>query len=172
VKKILIAVDLQNDFITGALGTGEAVEMLPRAVRKIKEFDGPVIFTMDTHGENYLETAEGRKLPVTHCVKNTEGWQLAPEIKALVGDNRVVEKPTFGSMELPGLVMEFCRDELPEIEIIGICTDICVISNAMILKAAFPEASITVDSSCCAGVAPESHQRALGAMGACQIDII
>ena len=175
MKKLLIAVDLQNDFISGALGTAEARKMLPRAVQKIRDFSGEVFFTLDTHGEDYLDTAEGRKLPVPHCIKGTDGWRLAPEIAALaanVPQDHIVEKPTFGSAELPARIAATFPGEELEIQLIGICTDICVISNAMILKAYFHEAAISVDSSCCAGVTPQSHATALKAMEACQLDIL
>ncbi len=174
MKNILVAVDLQKDFVDGALGTAEAVAMLPQAAAFIRDFDGAVFFTMDTHGENYLDTAEGHKLPVVHCVKGTEGWQLAAPIRALAESIpcTVVEKPTFGTTELPLLIAKHCQGETPDITLIGICTDICVISNAMILKACFPEAPIRVVQRCCAGVSPESHENALKAMAMCQIDIV
>ena len=173
MKKILVAVDLQKDFVDGALGTAEAVEMLPRAVEYIKGFDGELYFTLDTHTEDYLNTSEGRKLPVVHCVKGTDGWQLAAPVKALADTLpcTVVEKPSFGSTELPALIKERCNGEELDITLLGLCTDICVISNAMILKAWFPEARIAIESACCAGVTPESHENALKAMPMCQMDI-
>jgi len=168
MKKALIVVDMQNDFIDGALGTKEAVAIVPAVCEKIKSFDGTVIFTRDTHEENYLETQEGKNLPVKHCIRGTEGWQITSAIP--VGDSLVVDKPSFGSTELPNAVARL--GELDEIELCGLCTDICVISNAMILKAAFPEVQMVVDHACCAGVTPESHNNALEAMKMCQIKVI
>jgi len=168
MKKALIVVDMQNDFIDGALGTKEAVAIVPAVCEKIKSFDGTVIFTRDTHEENYLETQEGKNLPVKHCIRGTEGWQITSALP--VGDSLVVDKPSFGSTELPNAVARL--GELDEIELCGLCTDICVISNAMILKAAFPEVQMVVDHACCAGVTPESHNNALEAMKMCQIKVI
>ena len=165
--KFLIVVDMQNDFITGALGSKAAESIVPRVAKKIKDFDGKVIFTMDTHGENYLSSQEGKKLPVPHCIKSTWGWQICDEL--LPYAETVIEKPTFGSTALPELILSF-GEEIEEIELCGLCTDICVISNAMILKAAFPEVKITVDGSLCAGVTPQSHENALCAMRAVQIE--
>lgn len=166
--KFLIVVDMQNDFIHGALGSAHAEAIVPRVVEKVKNFAGKIIFTRDTHFEDYLQTREGAKLPVTHCVKDTDGWQICDELKPFVG--MVVDKITFGSTDLPRILQESGK-AIEEIELCGLCTDICVISNAMILKAQFPEVDITVDASCCAGVTPESHQTALGAMKAVQIDV-
>ena len=166
--KFLIVVDMQNDFITGALGSKDAEAIVPRVTKKVQEFDGKVIFTMDTHGENYLETQEGKKLPVAHCIKGTDGWQIADALSPYA--ETVVEKPTFGSTALPELILSF-GEEIEEIELCGLCTDICVISNAMLLKAAFPEARITVDGTTSAGTTPESHNTALAAMRAVQIEI-
>ena len=177
--RILIVVDMQRDFIDGALGTPEAVAITPAAVEKLRAWRAeglPVIATLDTHGEVYLSTREGRFLPVVHCVKGTEGWQLNAAVAEALGDGVRLEKPSFGSMELPGLVRELTGAEGDgkglTIELIGLCTDICVVSNAMILKAAFPEAEMTVDSACCAGVSPEKHQAALETMASCQIRIV
>lgn len=170
--KILVVVDMQNDFIDGALGTEEAVKIVPRVIDKIKTFDGKVLATKDTHGENYLMTQEGKNLPVVHCVKGTQGWELHPEISALIEDE-VFEKETFGSRCL-GRVLKSYHDKDEKIEsitLIGLCTDICVISNAMLLKAFLPEVEIIVDAACCAGVTPESHRRALEAMQVCQIKV-
>lgn len=174
MKRFLVAVDLQKDFVDGALGTNEAQAIVPNAVKKIKSFDGKIFVTFDTHSENYLSTAEGKKLPVTHCVKGTDGWQLNTDIqKALDGRDYIsVEKPTFGSVDLPGLIEKEANGEEFEIELIGLCTDICVVSNALLLKANFPEAPIAVDSSCCAGVTPQAHKSALDTMKSCQIDIL
>ena len=174
MKRFLVAVDLQKDFVDGALGTNEAQAIVPNAVKKIKSFDGKIFVTFDTHSENYLSTAEGKKLPVTHCVKGTDGWQLNEDIqKALDGKDYIsVEKPTFGLVDLPGLIEKEANGEEFEIELIGLCTDICVVSNALLLKANFPETPIAVDSSCCAGVTPQAHKSALDTMKSCQIDIL
>ncbi|MEE1085582.1 MAG: isochorismatase family cysteine hydrolase [Schaedlerella sp.] len=170
--KLLIVVDMQNDFIDGALGTPEAAAIVPRVVEKIKTFDGKVLATKDTHGEDYMKTQEGRKLPVPHCIKGTEGWELHPEIAALIEDE-AFEKKSFGSRCLAKVLKSYHdKDEAIEsITLIGLCTDICVISNAMLLKVFLPEVEIIVDSQCCAGVTPESHLRALEAMQVCQITV-
>ena len=165
--KYLIVVDMQKDFITGSLGSALASAIVPRVSEKVKGFDGKVIFTRDTHFENYMETQEGKQLPVSHCIKDSDGWQICDELLPLA--KNIVEKPTFGSFELPR-VIEAMGEKIDEIELCGLCTDICVISNAMILKAAFPEARITVDGSLCAGVTPQSHENALCAMRAVQIE--
>ncbi len=169
MKKILVVVDMQADFVDGALGTKEATLIVPRVIEKIKGFDGEVVFTFDTHKSDYLTTAEGKKLPVEHCIKGTPGWELSGDIKALATGCRIFEKPTFGSIELAQYISQNGYDE---IEIIGLCTDICVISNVLLIKAYLPESKITVDSSCCAGVTPDSHETALSAMKMCQIDVI
>ena len=168
--KLLLVVDMQNDFIHGALGTKEAMEILPKVIDKIKNHKGEIIFTRDTHGKEYLKTQEGKNLPVEHCIEGTYGWQLHEEIQRLAEkkESRIINKPSFGSLELPNIIKDF---KISNIEIVGLCTDICVISNAMILKAAMPEVNISVDSSCCAGVTPESHDNALKAMKMCQIEI-
>lgn len=172
---VLVVVDMQNDFIDGALGTKEAVEIVPRVVEKIREFDGWVLYTRDTHEENYLDTQEGRNLPVAHCIRGTQGWELHPQIEKLRKEEPV-DKPTFGSVKL-GFLLKTRDEELkaegnPGIEsvtLIGLCTDICVISNAMLIKAYLPEVPVAVDAACCAGVTPKSHEEALGAMRMCQI---
>ena len=169
--KILIVVDMQNDFIDQALGTKEAVGIVENVAKKIKGFDGKVIYTKDTHPENYLETQEGKNLPVKHCVKGSEGWQISA-ILPIKEDDTVIEKPTFGSVELGVYLKKLAEDvEIEEIEVIGLCTDICVISNALLIKAFLPEVKISVDASCCADVTPESHKNALEAMKMCQIGI-
>jgi nicotinamidase-related amidase len=171
--KILVVVDMQNDFINGTLGTKEAVNILDNVQLKIKEYHksgSPVIFTRDTHRENYLDTQEGRNLPVLHCVYNTKGWQISEQLE--VADSVIIDKPTFGSTKLAQYIQTQYPDTDLEIELIGLCTDICVISNAVILKAFFPEARIMVDASCCAGVTPDSHKNALEAMKMCQISIV
>lgn len=175
---VLIVVDMQNDFIDGALGTKEATAIVPGVVDRIKEFDGPVFFTRDTHEENYLDTQEGRKLPIKHCIRGTVGWEIRPEIDEL-RTKPAIDKPTFGSEELSRILKELDRNSkekgevgIESITLIGVCTDICVISNAMILKAIFPEVPLMVDAACCAGVSEESHKNALEAMKMCQIEVI
>ena len=167
--KFLIVVDMQVDFITGALGSELAVAIVPNVVKKVQNFDGTVIFTRDTHFENYMSTQEGKNLPVPHCIKDSDGWQICDELKPYV--STVIDKLTFGSIELPELIRSF-GEPVEEIELCGLCTDICVISNAMVLKAAFPEVPVTVDSHCSAGVSVESHNTALDAMRAVQIKIV
>lgn len=167
--RFLIIVDMQNDFITGSLGSNLATAIIPNVIEKINNFSGKVIFTRDTHFANYMQTQEGKKLPIEHCIKDTDGWQICDELKPFV--NEVVDKETFGSLELPKIIKGY-SDEIDEIELCGLCTDICVISNAMILKAAFPETKITINSKCSAGVTMESHNIALEAMKAVQIEII
>ena len=173
MKNFLVVVDMQNDFVDGALGSAEAVAIVPNVVDKIKNFDGEIFVTLDTHFDNYMETAEGKKLPVPHCIKGTAGWELNPEVaKALEGKKHtVVEKLTFGSVDLPKLMKEAVGEDVFSAELIGLCTDICVVSNALLLKAHYPEYNIAVDASCCAGVTPKSHNEALATMGMCQIDI-
>ncbi|MCI8814029.1 MAG: cysteine hydrolase [Lachnospiraceae bacterium] len=169
--KVLVVVDMQNDFIDGALGTAEAQEILPRTVEKVRQFHGKVVFTRDTHEENYLETQEGRKLPVKHCIRDTEGWRIHERLRPYCTEPPV-DKVTFGSVELGQRMLQWNREEkIDSIELVGLCTDICVISNAIILKACLPETEISVDSACCAGVTPESHERALKAMESCQITV-
>ncbi len=167
--KYLIVVDMQNDFIDGALGTKEAVAIVPKVKAKIESFDGKVIFTRDTHSVDYLATQEGANLPVEHCIRGTEGWQIRDELDAL-RKSEAVDKPSFGSVELAEMLKNE-KEDIESIELIGLCTDICVISNAMIIKAYLPETPIEIDASCCAGVTPESHNRALDAMAVCQIKI-
>lgn len=173
MKHFLIVVDMQKDFITGALGTPEAVAIVPAAAEKIRAHTGEIFVTYDTHFENYMETAEGRKLPVPHCIKGTEGWQLCDAIAAALREKNytAVEKITFGSTALPELIRAAAEGEDFTIELIGLCTDICVVSNALLLKAHFPQSPITVVASCCAGVTPEAHAAALSTMASCQIDI-
>lgn len=166
--KYLIVVDMQVDFISGALGSAHAKAIVQNVVDKVQGFDGEVIFTRDTHGEDYLETQEGRKLPIKHCIKDTDGWQICAEL--LPHAKTVVDKPTFGSEDLAQMMKDRAED-VEEIELCGLCTDICVISNAMLLKAALPEVKISVDPACCAGVTPESHNVAIEAMKAVQIEI-
>lgn len=174
MKHFLIVVDMQKDFVDGALGTAEAVEIVPRVAEKIREFDGSIFVTLDTHQDNYMQSAEGRKLPVPHCIKGTEGWQLDKTVaRALEGKSYItVEKNTFGSVELPGLIEKAAQGQTFTVEVIGLCTDICVVSNALLIKAVFPEAPIEVDAACCAGVTTQAHEAALATMESCQIDII
>lgn len=170
----LIVVDMQNDFIIGTLGTKEAENIIANVTKKIKEFDGEVIYTRDSHDEGYLTTNEGKNLPVVHCIKESSGWQLHPQIDELRKSmkSRIFDKPTFGSLELAmELAKENEENKIDRIEFCGICTDICVISNVMLCKAFLPEVEILVDSACCAGVTPKSHQTALEAMKACQVRI-
>ena len=172
MQNILLVIDMQNDFIDGALGTPEAVAIVPKVREKIRNFDGTVLFTRDTHGENYMETQEGKNLPVPHCIRGTEGWQIRPELEEL-RVTEPIDKGTFGSDEL-GKILRDLNDEDPigTITVIGLCTDICVISNALLAKAFLPEVPIEVDASCCAGVTLESHENALKAMASCQIRIV
>ena len=166
MKKTLIVIDMQNDFIDGSLGTDEAVKIVPNVRKKIEEYRSngdEIIFTRDTHGEDYLSTPEGKKLPVVHCVKNTHGWQIADGLD--VPDAIHIDKPSFGYIHWDKSCVE-------KIELVGLCTDICVVSNALILRALFPNAEISVDSACCAGVTPETHNSALATMKMCQIDVV
>ena len=171
MQNILLVIDMQNDFIDGALGTPEAVAIVGKVAEKIKSFPGRVIFTRDTHEENYMETQEGRKLPVPHCIKGSQGWQIREELEKL-RTGPAVDKPTFGSQALGELLLKLDKEEkIGSITLVGLCTDICVISNALLAKAFLPEVPITVDASCCAGVTPESHKTALSAMKMCQIQV-
>lgn len=166
MKKTLIVIDMQNDFISMALGTEEAVLIVPSVQNKINEYvknGDKIIFTRDTHYENYLDTPEGKMLPVPHCIKGTIGWEISDGL--YVDGCKIIDKPTFGTLE-------WSEFDFEQVEIIGLCTDICVVSNAMIIKAMFPNAQITVDSSCCAGVTPEKHEAALEVMKSCQINVI
>ena len=174
MKKILIVVDMQKDFVDGALGSAEAVAVVDNVVKKIEGFDGDLIVTYDTHAENYMETQEGKNLPVPHCIKGTDGWKLDGRVQAAVDKKiyKTFEKPTFGSVMLAEYIKANYNTEETEIELIGLCTDICVVSNALLLKANFPEAKISVDAGCCAGVTPDSHNAALTTMKMCQINVI
>ncbi|MCR5608728.1 MAG: cysteine hydrolase [Lachnospiraceae bacterium] len=173
MKKILVVVDMQKDFVDGALGSEEAVKIVDNVVEKIKGFEGEIIATYDTHFDNYMDTAEGKKLPVPHCIKGTEGWELDKKVQeALDGKGyRRVEKTTFGAINLPDIIKEAAAGEDFTIELIGLCTDICVVSNTLILKAAFPEKEVSVDAKCCAGVTVEKHEAALETMRSCQINV-
>ncbi len=174
MKKVLVVVDMQNDFVDGALGTKEAVGIVENVAAKVKNFDGKIFVTMDTHQDNYMETAEGKKLPVPHCIKATAGWQLNEKVKtALSGkDYQIIGKGTFGSTDLVNEIREIKGNDGIEMEFVGLCTDICVVSNVLLLKAYFPEEKMTVDAGCCAGVTPESHKAALTTMKMCQIDVV
>lgn len=166
MKKTLIVIDMQNDFIDGALGTKEAAAIVANVAAKInayRENGDEVIFTRDTHGTDYLDTPEGKKLPVTHCVKGMQGWAISDQLNA--DGCEIIDKPSFGHVGWGGRTFE-------AIELIGLCTDICVVSNALILKAMYPDAAIAVDAACCAGVTPETHNAALTTMKMCQIDVI
>lgn len=171
MQDILIVVDMQNDFIDGALGTAEAVAIVPKVAEKVRGFKGTVIFTRDTHGENYMQTQEGRNLPVPHCIKGSRGWEVCPALEPL-RTGLTIDKPTFGSAELGKVLLELdTKERVGSITLVGLCTDICVISNAMIAKAFLPEVPVTVDAACCAGVTPESHRNSLSAMRMCQVRI-
>ena len=165
MKKTLIVVDMQNDFIDMALGTKEAVAIVPKVMEKIRQYQekgGRIIYTRDTHEENYLDTPEGKKLPVKHCIRGTKGWEIAEGL--YIEGCKIIDKPNFGWPH-------WAEEALEDVELVGLCTDICVVSNALIIKATFPEANVTVDPSCCAGVTPESHKAALKTMQMCQIDV-
>ena len=185
MRKILLVVDMQNDFIEGSLKTEQAPKIIPNVVKKINDKENQlIIFTQDTHGEDYLEIQEGKKLPVEHCIENTHGWEINKDIlnawknkqDRIILENREnnsIIKDTFGSKDLITVLKEInAESPIEEIEIAGLCTDICVISNALLIKAYFPEIEIVVDSACCAGVTPESHETALNAMKACQVTVI
>lgn len=174
MKKFLVVVDMQKDFVDGSLGTAEAVAIVPNVVKKINQFEGDIFVTYDTHFENYMDTSEGKKLPVPHCIKGTAGWELDANVATALKSKEYtkVEKITFGSVDLPDMIFKAAGDDDFSIELIGLCTDICVVSNTLILKANYPEKKIIVDASCCAGVTPESHSAALTTMKMCQIDVI
>ncbi len=170
--EILVVVDMQNDFINGSLGSQKAQEIVPRVEEKIRTFQGRVLATADTHEEDYLDTMEGKKLPVRHCIRGTKGWEIEERIRKLLPEPPI-EKGTFGSRSLAEALTEIHKETpIGSITLIGLCTDICVISNAMLCKAFLPEVPVCVDASCCAGVTPESHAQALEAMKMCHIDIL
>lgn len=173
MKKILIVVDMQKDFVDGALGTNEAQGIVENVVEKIKNHDGDIIVTYDTHFENYMDTLEGENLPVPHCIKGTDGWQLDKKVQFALENReyKIIEKLTFGSTELPEYIKLNYNENDIEIELIGLCTDICVVSNALLLKANFLETKISVDAKCCAGVTVDSHNAALTTMKMCQIEV-
>ena len=171
-QRVLVVIDMQNDFITGSLGTKEAQAIVEKVCRKIQGFDGEVLFTLDIHGPDYLETQEGRLLPVAHCIKGTPGWELEPRVRALC-KTTPIEKPTFGSTGLADVLQakHIYGGGLDEVVFVGLCTDICVVSNALLVKARLPEVLLTVDASCCAGVTPEAHQHALAVLRSCLITV-
>ena len=174
--KLLVVIDMQNDFLEGALRNEEGIKIIPNVCEKINEYKANgdiVIATRDTHEEDYLNTQEGRRLPVAHCIRETEGWELNKDIAKALGNSLKFDKPGFGSVDLAMYLREEYEGAKDlEIELVGVCTDICVISNAFLIKANLPEARIVVDASCCAGVTIKSHKTALEAMKACQIDVI
>ena len=174
MKKILLVIDMQNDFIDGALGTPEAVAIVENVKAKIRSYSKENVFaTRDTHTDFYMDTQEGRNLPVPHCIRGSQGWEIRPDIAELIYSDHIIDKPTFGSTQLAKLmeILEHREDEGIEIELIGLCTDICVVSNALLLKATLPETPISCDASCCAGVTPAKHEAALETMRSCQIKI-
>ena len=173
MRKLLIVIDMQNDFIDAALGTKEAVSIVDAVKEKIRSYPAEdVIATMDTHGENYMDTQEGKYLPVPHCIRGTEGWMIRPDIEELLKGAKIYEKPTFGSVKMAADLKALSEKEESELELIGLCTDICVASNALLLKAARPEVKVSVDPACCAGVTPEKHEAALETMRSCQIQVV
>ena len=181
--KVLIIIDMQNDFLTGTLGTAEAQGIISNVIKRINESkDDMIIFTQDTHHDNYLTTPEGIKLPVEHCIKGTHGWEIHEEIlnawkenknTIIIPDikNNSFKKPIFGSTDLVKF-LEGMKEKIGEIELIGVCTDICVVSNAIMIKNTLPDIRIVVDARCCAGVTPQSHREALNIMRMCQIDVL
>lgn len=172
MTNILIVVDMQKDFVDGALGSEEAVKIVDNVVNKIENFEGEIIATYDTHNEDYMETQEGKYLPVPHCIKGTEGWNLDKKVQKALDEKgfTFVYKPTFGSVDLVKMIGEKDIEDI-QIELVGLCTDICVVSNALLLKANYPEVNISVDATCCAGVTPEKHKAALETMKSCQIQV-
>ncbi len=173
MRKLLVVVDMQKDFVDGALGTKEAVAIVPAVLEKIKEYDIKNVFvTRDTHQPDYMDTQEGANLPVEHCIEGTPGWELDKKVAEAVEGAHFVNKPTFGSVALARMISDISEKEDIEIELIGLCTDICVVSNALMLKAFMPEVKISVDSACCAGVTPEKHEAALETMRSCQINVL
>lgn len=174
MKKLLIVVDMQKDFVDGALGSAEAVAIVENVVNKIEGFDGDIIVTYDTHFDHYMQTQEGALLPVPHCIKGTEGWMLDAKVQAALDKRQyyAIEKPTFGSTELVEYIKATYDPNGIEIELIGLCTDICVVSNALLMKANFIETKVSVDSACCAGVTVDSHNAALLTMKMCQVHVI
>ncbi len=172
MRKLLIVIDMQNDFIDGALGTPEAVAIVENVKAKIRSYPAAdILATKDTHETHYLQTQEGKNLPVEHCIRGSKGWEIREDIAELLDGVKIYEKPTFGSVAMALDVAEISQDEEIEVEMVGLCTDICVVSNALLLKAMMPEVKISVDASCCAGVTPESHDAALETMKMCQVAV-
>ncbi len=172
VRRLLIVIDMQNDFIDGSLGTAEAVAIVPRVVEEIRKYSVfDILATRDTHPADYLSTQEGRNLPVVHCVKGTPGWELNPQVAEALGAAAVIDKPTFGSTALADIIRGMAETNDLDITLIGLCTDICVVSNALMIKAFVPEVPIHVIADCCAGVTPATHEAALTTMRMCQIDV-
>ena len=171
---VLIVVDMQNDFISGALGTPEAAAIVGKVAEKIRTFPGTVAYTLDTHGPAYLETQEGSKLPVPHCIKGTTGWQVPDALQRELNarNARAFEKGTFGSVELAqALAVRHAARPISAVELVGVCTDICVVSNALVVKAFLPEVPLYVDAACCAGVTPAAHEAALATLQSCQVTV-
>ena len=174
--KVLIVIDMQNDFLDGALRNEEGIKIIPNVCEKIKEYKANgdvVIATRDTHSDEYLNTQEGKRLPIEHCIKDSEGWEINSDVNEALGNSLKFDKPSFGSIDLANyLKEEYEGEDNLEIELVGVCTDICVISNAIVIKASLPEARVIVDAACTAGISKEGHQNALNAMKVCQIDVI
>ena len=173
MRELLLVIDMQTDFVDGALGSAEAVAIIPNVLREIAKFDkSNIIATRDTHPEDYMQTREGKHLPVPHCIKGTDGWQIHPAIAPAIDGCLVIDKPTFGSTALCEHIVKIAKDEDISVTLVGLCTDICVVSNAMLIKAALPEIEVTVVSDACAGVTPDTHTAALTTMKMCQINVI
>ncbi len=173
MRKILVVVDMQNDFIDGSLGTAEACAIVDRVKEKILSYPEENRFaTLDTHGEDYMETQEGWNLPVPHCIKGSDGWKLRADYEDLIPQENRFEKPTFGSVKLAAFLQNLAQKEEIAVEFVGLCTDICVVSNVLMVKAFLPEVTVTVDSACCAGVTPMKHEAALETMRSCQVSVI
>ena len=173
MRDILLVIDMQTDFVDGALGSAEAVAIIPNVLREIAKFDkSNIIATRDTHPESYMQTREGKHLPVPHCIKDTDGWQIHPAIAPAIDGCLVIDKPTFGSTALCEHIVKIAKDEEISVTLVGLCTDICVVSNAMLIKAALPEIEVTVVADACAGVTPDTHAAALTTMKMCQINVI
>ena len=173
MRRLLLVIDMQTDFVDGALGSAEAVAIIPNVLREIAKFDkSNIIATRDTHPESYMQTREGKHLPVPHCIKDTDGWQIHPAIAPAIDGCLIIDKPTFGSTALCEHIVKIAKDEEISVTLVGLCTDICVVSNAMLIKAALPEIEVTVVADACAGVTPDTHAAALTTMKMCQINII
>lgn len=172
--RFLIVIDMQNDFISGSLGSEQAKKIVGKVKQKIDNFNGKIIFTRDAHDKDYLCTQEGERLPIKHCIFKTYGWEICDELRSCVGCAKILDKPSFGTLDIGEMICASCEnvDSIEEIQLVGLCTDICVVSNALILKAQFPEVSIVVDSNCCAGSNKHLHDCALEVMKSCQIDVL